>query len=94
MRLARAAKEAADKGFGKFTTTLLISPYQNHDLIAEIGRRVAGEHGVEFLYIDFRPGFREGQSKALELGLYRQPYCGCIYSEDERYNPRRRIAKR
>lgn len=94
VRLARAATEAVEKGFGRFTTTLLVSPYQNHDLIAETGRRVASDLGVEFLYVDFRPGFREGQSKARELGLYRQPYCGCIYSEEERYNPRRRASRK
>lgn len=94
LRLTRTAKEAANKGFGRFTTTLLVSPYQNHDLIVETAQRAASDYGVEFLYIDFRPGFREGQAKARELGLYRQPYCGCIYSEDERYNPKRRTTGR
>ncbi|NLU42826.1 MAG: epoxyqueuosine reductase QueH [Firmicutes bacterium] len=85
MRLRRAAREASERGFGGFTTTLLVSPYQNHDLIAQVGQKAAADHDVEFVYIDFRPGFREGQSKARELGLYRQPYCGCVYSEMERY---------
>jgi predicted adenine nucleotide alpha hydrolase (AANH) superfamily ATPase len=52
----------------------------------QAGERAAADHGVEFVYIDFRPGFREGQTKARELGLYRQPYCGCVYSEKERYH--------
>lgn len=86
MRLDRAAGEACMRGFDRFTTTLLISPYQNHDLIVQAGERAAADHGVEFVYIDFRPGFREGQTKARELGLYRQPYCGCVYSEKERYH--------
>jgi predicted adenine nucleotide alpha hydrolase (AANH) superfamily ATPase len=86
IRLSRVAQEARDRGFGKFTTTLLVSPYQKHDLIAETARRVARDHGVEFLYVDFRPGFRQGQNSAREMGLYRQPYCGCIYSEEERYH--------
>lgn len=85
LRLRRAAREASERGFGGFTTTLLVSPYQNHDLIAQVGQKAAADHDVEFVYIDFRPGFREGQSKARELGLYRQPYCGCVYSEMERY---------
>ncbi len=86
MRLNRAAREASARGFAGFATTLLISPYQNHDLIAQVGQKAAADHGVEFVYIDFRPGFREGQTKARELGLYRQPYCGCVYSEKERYH--------
>ena len=46
---------------------------------------MAGRYGVTFLYRDFRPGFREGQAKARELGLYMQKYCGCVFSEEERY---------
>ena len=76
-RLTRTAAKAGELGFGSFSTTLLISPYQKHDLIRRIGHEVAVASGVHFHYEDFRPLFRAGQQKARELGLYRQKYCGC-----------------
>lgn len=85
IRLRTAAKYAADNGFKFFTTSLLISPYQNHELIKKIGEEMGKEYGVGFLYRDFRTGFREGQNEARETGLYMQKYCGCIFSEEERY---------
>ena len=85
IRLGTAAKYAAENGFGAFTSSLLISPYQNHELLRQTGEEMARQYGVEFLYRDFRPGFREGQAKARELGLYMQKYCGCVFSEEERY---------
>lgn len=85
VRLDRAAKEAKEKGFEAFTTSLLASPWQKHELIREMGEKAAKRYGVEFLYRDFRQGFREGQNEAREIGLYMQKYCGCIYSEEERY---------
>jgi len=85
MRLAETAKYAAENGFESFTTTLLISPYQNHELLAETARQMGKLYGVEFLYRDFRPGFRAGQEKARELGFYMQKYCGCVFSEEDRY---------
>ena len=85
MRLFEAAKFAAENGFASFSTTLLISPYQNHELLIETAEKAAKEYGIEFLYRDFRPRFREGQAKARELGLYMQKYCGCVFSEEERY---------
>ena len=84
-RLERAAAYAAEHGFEAYSTTLLISPYQRHELIRETGERIGREHGVEFLYRDFRPRFREGQRRAREMGLYMQKYCGCVFSEEERY---------
>lgn len=87
-RLNEAAGFAAANGFEAFTTTLLISPYQNHELLLETGRRAARAHGVEFLERDFRPRFREGQKRARELELYMQKYCGCVFSEEERYHPK------
>ena len=80
MRLDKAASFAREKGFDAFTTTLLVSPYQKHDLIKELGREFEAKYGVEFFYRDFRPGFRQGQQQAKELGLYRQKFCGCIVS--------------
>jgi predicted adenine nucleotide alpha hydrolase (AANH) superfamily ATPase len=88
MRLDAAAEFAAQNGFEAFTTTLLISPYQNHDLLIETGKRAAHTHNVEFLERDFRPRFREGQRRARELELYMQKYCGCVFSEEERYHPK------
>jgi epoxyqueuosine reductase len=83
VRLAAAARAAAAGGFDAFTTTLLVSPYQQHELLLGIGRQEAAKAGVEFYYQDWRPGFREGRAKARSLGLYSQKYCGCVYSEDE-----------
>ena len=85
LRLEQTAKFAAENGFASFTTTLLVSPYQNHALLAETAERMAQRYGVAFLYRDFRPGFRDGQAKARELGLYMQKYCGCVFSEEDRY---------
>jgi len=85
IRLGKAAEFAAEKGYDAFTTTLLVSPYQKHDEIRNTGIEIAGKYGVEFKYWDFRSGFRQGQNKAKELDMYRQPYCGCVYSETERY---------
>ena len=85
MRMDAAALTAAERGCEAFTTTLLISPYQRHELLRETAEAAAKRHGVAFLYRDFRPRFREGQDAARELGLYRQKYCGCIFSEEERY---------
>lgn len=85
MRLEETARYASENNYEAFSTTLLISPYQKHDLIASVGIQAANKYGVKFEYRDFRPYFREGQAKARELGLYMQKYCGCIFSEEERY---------
>ncbi len=85
MRLEPAAKYASENGFKYFSTTLLISPYQKHDLIKNIAENCAKKYGAEFLYRDFRPLFREGQNEARRLGFYMQKYCGCVFSEEERY---------
>lgn len=84
-RLGKTASHAATHGYGCFSTTLLISPYQKHDLLRGIAEEEAAKHGVQFLYRDFRPGYREGQKKSRERGFYMQKYCGCIFSEEERY---------
>ncbi|MEG2351563.1 MAG: epoxyqueuosine reductase QueH [Bacilli bacterium] len=85
MRLEKAAKYAKENGFDAFSTTLLISPYQNHELLKNTALIIEKKYGIKFLYRDFRPGFRQGQNKAREIGLYMQKYCGCIFSEEERY---------
>jgi len=86
MRLEKVASVAAEEGFKAFTTSLLISPYQEHEAVRRIGEEAAARHGVEFLYRDFRPLFREGQSAARSMGVYMQKYCGCIFSEEERFS--------
>lgn len=85
VRLEQTAKFAKENGYDAFTTTLLVSPYQNHEAIIEVANKMAEKYGLEFLYRDFRIGFREGQAKARELGLYMQKYCGCLWSETDRY---------
>ena len=84
-RLEETARFAAENGFASFTTTLLASVYQRHELIAAAAERFAKEYGVQFLYRDFRPNFRDGNQRARELGFYMQKYCGCVFSEEDRY---------
>ena len=86
VRLEQTAKHAKENGFDSFTTTLLISPYQKHEELKSLGEEIAKKYGLTFLYTDFRPGFRQGQAKARELGMYMQKYCGCVFSEEERYS--------
>ena len=82
-RLERTALAAKEQGFDAFSTTLLTSPYQKHDLIKQIGEECAVKFGIEFFYMDFRPWFRPGQKKAREAGSYMQKYCGCVFSARE-----------
>ena len=100
MRLEKTAALAAEKGYQAFSTTLLISPFQNHEQISRLGRDLASGHNsdspadspakspLEFFYRDFRPRFRESQRQARALGFYMQKYCGCIFSEEERWPER------
>lgn len=85
VRLEETAARAKERGFEAFSTTLLISPYQKHEWIRKLGEEIGEKYGVPFLYRDFRPYFREGQDQARALGLYMQKYCGCVFSEEERY---------
>ena len=85
VRLEKTMQYAKENGYDAISTTLLVSPYQKHDEILKIGQELAEKYDIEFLYRDFRVGFREGQKKARELGLYMQKYCGCIFSEEMRY---------
>ena len=87
-RLEAAARAAAEQGFPFYTSSLLYSRYQNHDLIRALGEEYGARHGVTFHYADYRRGWQEGIRLSKEMGLYRQQYCGCIYSEKERYAPR------
>ena len=84
-RLEGTARYAAEHGFSAFTTTLLASLYQDHDGIVRAAEEYARRYGVKFLYRDFRLGFRAGNQRARELGFYMQKYCGCVFSEQDRY---------
>ncbi len=84
-RLTVAFTAAAEKEVDALTTTLLYSRYQKHDLIIEIAQTLSARFGVPFLYHDFREGWREGIRLSKDGGMYRQQYCGCIYSERERF---------
>ena len=81
LRLLRTAEVALNKGFNAFTTTLLISPQQKHELIRETGKEVANEKGIDFLYADLRKRYSDNRRMTKPLNLYRQQYCGCVYSE-------------
>ena len=87
------ARYAAEHGYDRFTSTLFVSPYQNHELMRQICEQMAEKYGVEYLHRDFSPRFREGQDKARELGLYMQNYCGCVFSEEDRYRKRKKKKK-
>ena len=84
-RIGETVRYAKEHGFDAFTTTLLVSPYQKHEELKKVCERLAEEYGIEFLYRDFRPGFYDGQAEARAAGLYMQKYCGCIFSEADRY---------
>lgn len=83
LRLKKTANAAKERGFTSFTTTLLVSPYQDQDSLKKIGNDVANEEDAEFYYEDFRPGFKKAHEEARVKGIYCQNYCGCIYSEVE-----------
>ena len=85
VRIEQTAKYAKENGYDTITTTLLVSPYQKHEELKAVCEEIATKYGLKFLYRDFRVGFREGQAKAREIGLYMQKYCGCIFSEEIRY---------
>ncbi len=90
MRLAETAERAAALGMDTISTTLLYSRYQNHELIRRTGEEIAAARGLSFLYRDWRHLWQRGIDRAIELDLYRQGYCGCIYSEQERYDKKLR----
>ena len=84
-RLRYSAHIARRGQFDGFTTTLLYSKFQDHEMIRSIGESLAKKYRVKFLYHDFREGWKKGIKISNDLGMYRQQYCGCIYSEKERF---------
>ncbi len=96
MRLEQTARAAAAGGYEGFSTTLLVSPYQDLEALARVGQEVGAQWGVEFHFVDLRPRYAESRARARELGLYQQNYCGCLFSRLERAVRRseRALAKR
>ena len=88
MRLEKTVITAQERGFKYFSSTLLYSKYQNHSLIKKQGDNLSSKSPVSFIYRDFREGWQQGVDESLSLDMYRQPYCGCVYSEQERYDNR------
>ncbi|MEE9613369.1 MAG: epoxyqueuosine reductase QueH [Thermodesulfobacteriota bacterium] len=84
LRLDRTADAARKRGFDFFSSSLLYSKYQDHETIISAGLDMEHKYGVPFYYDDFRPGWKEGITHSREMGLYRQNYCGCVYSKKER----------
>jgi len=84
LRLWQTAQTAKDQKINLFSTTLLVSPYQDREELVKIGERIARQSGLEFLPSDWRPAFRKGQEEAKKHNIYRQKYCGCIFSKHER----------
>jgi hypothetical protein len=85
LRLEKTAEKAREDGYDAFTTTLLISPFQNFEQIMKTGNQLAEKYDIIFHMEDFRPFFRNAMNLAKELGLYKQKYCGCIFSREERF---------
>jgi len=92
LRLRATAREARRGGFDAFSTTLLYSIHQKHELVRAVATEVALAEGVPFFYRDLREGWVEGGRSYRESGLYRQRYCGCLPSKLEREAPGRKAA--
>lgn len=92
LRLEKTAEYAKNNGFDSFTTTLLVSPYQDQETIKNIYEDVVKKFGLKSYYKDFRPGFRKAHDLAKAKGMYCQNYCGCIFSEKERVEKKKKDA--
>jgi predicted adenine nucleotide alpha hydrolase (AANH) superfamily ATPase len=90
-RMEETASMASREGFTAFSTSLLISPYQNHEAVRKAGEKASERHGIPFLYRDFRPLYREGQNLARARGWYMQKYCGCVLSYAESDHPKKPV---
>ena len=84
-RMKKSAELASEMGIGLFTSTLTVSPYQNHEFLKKAGTIAAAQYDIQFVYIDFRSSYRRTIELSRGLGMYRQPYCGCVFSERDRY---------
>jgi len=85
LRFGRVAYQAAEMGIGIFSSSLLISPHQQHATAKKAGEQAAVKNGVQFLYADLRKHYSDSRRITKPIELYRQQYCGCVYSEYERY---------
>lgn len=90
VRMFKVAQYAKENGFTSFSATLLGSPYQDHDYIKKIAQEAADIFEVRFEYFDFRSGFAKGAEISKAKDMYRQSYCGCIFSERDRYEKRKK----
>ena len=86
LRLEESAKYAKENNYDYFGTTLSISPYKNSKKLNEIGEELSNKYGIKYLYSDFKKknGYRRSIELSNEYNLYRQDYCGCIYSKEEK----------
>jgi predicted adenine nucleotide alpha hydrolase (AANH) superfamily ATPase len=91
MRIEKAAQIASKGNFDAFTTTLMYSRWQDHDMMKEFCEIASKKFKIAFHYEDYREGWQEGIDTSKERGMYRQQYCGCIYSEEDRY--RKQLSK-
>jgi predicted adenine nucleotide alpha hydrolase (AANH) superfamily ATPase len=90
LRMRQTAEFACNNGFSSFSSTLLGSPYQKHEAIVKAAEDAALEFAVSFYYHDFRPGFYDGVEKSKQRQMYRQSYCGCVFSERDRYQKKKK----
>jgi hypothetical protein len=86
MRLEKTVSLARERGFDSFSTTLLYSKYQRHSHVVSLCEKLSSKYDIDFFYRDFREGWQTGIEASKERAMYRQPYCGCLYSEQERYD--------
>ncbi len=91
LRMDATAQLAKEEGFDAFTTSLLISPYQDHEFIRSLGERLAKKYGLNFYYEDFRELYRKGREISRAKGYYMQKFCGCLYSYSESDHPKKPI---
>lgn len=82
-RLKKVFAYAKENGYTMVSTTLTISPYQNHEVIKKVGKKLEEEYKIPFKYVDYREHYREGQNMTRKLGIYMQKYCGCVFSFDQ-----------
>lgn len=92
LRLNKTAEYASKNGFDGFSSTLFISPYQDHEKMKSIALKAQDKYSIPFCYRDFRQGFKQSHEISRQMGLYHQKYCGCIYSERERFRKKRKQA--